>query len=192
MDGAAHAVDLEPLRRSRHDECKGRRPRRRGGGVAGRDTTDLALLPAAEAWHGTLIQQLLQFSAAEDVLDVSVESFAALDGGIHSWDEALKVLRALLDRTPALMYCVIDGLNDLEWGGGSGKCRQFLDVLLARQRKPGTVFNILLTTAGQSMVLPLKVALKDRHIATRGAKQVEKFGKRIELQDIEHGSTASR
>ncbi|KAI0116461.1 hypothetical protein GGR51DRAFT_501415 [Nemania sp. FL0031] len=129
----------------------------------------------------SFIHQLLQFSAAEDTLDVSAESFAFLDGGNGSWDAGLEVLQALLDRTPVLMYCVIDGLNDLEWGGGSPKCRQLLELLLARQRRAGTVFNILFTTAGQSLVLPSYVKLKDRHIATRGAREVSRFGRRIEL-----------
>ncbi|KAI3316662.1 hypothetical protein HD806DRAFT_517086 [Xylariaceae sp. AK1471] len=129
----------------------------------------------------SLILQLFQFSAAEDNLEVSRESLAALDGSYESWSASLEVFRALLERTPVLMYCVIDGLNDLEWGGGGKECRQVLDVLLARQRQAGTVFNILLTTAGQSLVLPSYVQLKDRHIATKGAKEVARFGRRIEL-----------
>ncbi|KAI1155265.1 hypothetical protein F4825DRAFT_68629 [Nemania diffusa] len=140
----------------------------------------------------SLIRQLLQFSAAEDVLDVSAESLTSLDGGNESWDAGLTALRALLDHTPVLMYCVIDGLNDLEWGGGSSRCGQVLEVLLARQRRAGTVFNILITTAGQSRVLPSYVELKDRHMATRGAREVARFGRRIELQDIEHGRTVPR
>jgi len=62
----------------------------------------------------SLIYQLLEFSGAEDELDVSKESLAALNGGKESWSASLEVLRSLLDRTPVLMYCVIDGLNDLE------------------------------------------------------------------------------
>jgi hypothetical protein len=130
------------------------------------------------------IYQLLEFSGAEDELGFSEESLAALNGGAESWGTSLEVLRSLLDRTPMLMYCVIDGLNDLEWGGGGEWCRQFLNVLLARQRRAGTVFNILLTTAGQSLVLPLCVQLKDRHIATKGAREVARVGRRIELQPV--------
>lgn len=127
----------------------------------------------------SLICQLLELSGAEDELDVSKESLAALNGGMESWSASLEVLRLLLDRTPVLMYYVIDGLNDLEWGSGGEWCRQFLNVLLARQRRAGTVFNILLTTAGQSRVLPLCMQLKDRHIATEGAREVVRVRRRI-------------
>lgn len=34
----------------------------------------------------------------------------------------------LLNRTPVLMYCVINGLNDLEWEGGGKEYEQFLCV----------------------------------------------------------------
>jgi len=47
------------------------------------------------------------------------------------------------------------------------------------------VFNILLTTAGQSRVLPLCVQLKDRHIATKGVREVARVGRRIELKPVE-------
>ncbi|KAI0537931.1 hypothetical protein GGR58DRAFT_469946 [Xylaria digitata] len=135
----------------------------------------------------SLIHQLLQFSAAEDSLDFSAETLAALDGKGESWGTSLEVLRALLDRTPVLMYCVIDGLNDLEWGDEGKGCRRLLDVLFTRQRQTGTVFNILITTTGQSLVLPSYIQFADRHIATKGAREVARYGRRIELQSIDHG-----
>ncbi|KAI1118225.1 hypothetical protein F5Y14DRAFT_463273 [Nemania sp. NC0429] len=129
----------------------------------------------------SLIHQLLQFNSAEEELDISAESLAALDGSIESWGVSLEVLRVLLDRTPDLMYCVIDGFNDLEWGSGEKECRQVLDILFGRQRQEGKVFNILLTTAGQSRILPSYVHFNDRHIATKGAREVARFGRRVEL-----------
>lgn len=129
----------------------------------------------------SLIHQLLQFNAEDETLPISAEKMAALDGSNDSWEASLEVLRVLLDHTPVLMYCVIDGLNDLEWGDGGRGCRQVLDVLFARQRKIGTVFNILLTTAGQSLILPSYVNFKDRHIATKEARELKRYGRRIEL-----------
>ncbi|KAI8665400.1 hypothetical protein NCS56_00975700 [Fusarium sp. Ph1] len=129
----------------------------------------------------SLIHQLLQFSQAEDQLDISGKSLAALNGSNESWPESLNVLRALLDCTPVRMYCVIHGLNDLEWGGGREPCQQLLDVLFTRQQREGTVFNILLTTEGQSRVLPMCIQLKDMLIATKRARHVRRFGTRVEL-----------
>ncbi|KAI1348457.1 hypothetical protein F5Y01DRAFT_306769 [Xylaria sp. FL0043] len=134
----------------------------------------------------SLIHQLLQFNATEDSLDISTETLTALDGSNRSWGASLEVLRALLDRTPVLMYCVIDGLNDLEWGDGAKGCRQVLDVLFARQAQAGTVFNVLLTTTGQSRVLLSYVKFKDRHIATKAAREVARYGRRIELRSTAH------
>ena len=129
----------------------------------------------------SLIHQLLQFGGAEDGLDISEQNLVALNGGKESWEPSLEVLQALLDCSQVLMFCVIDGLNDLEWGSGGVWCGQFLDILFARQEQEGKVFNILLTTAGQSRILPSNVELKDRHIATKGARQVARVGRRIEL-----------
>ncbi|KAK2741839.1 hypothetical protein FQN55_008126 [Onygenales sp. PD_40] len=136
----------------------------------------------------SLICQLLQFRGAEGEgeLDVSEASLASLtSGGMESWAASLTVLKALLDRTPVLMYCVIDGLNDLEWGGPGGEwCGQLVRVLLARQQLAGTVFHILFTTTGQSRVLPSCVQLKDRHLAVKRAREVARFGERVELGPV--------
>lgn len=130
----------------------------------------------------SLIGQLLQFGETEDELAIGEETLDALDGRRESWGPSLAVLQELLVHTPMLTFCVIDGLNELEWGGGATWSRQFLDVLIERQKQAGTVFNILLTTAGQSQVLPPHVQLKDRYISTKRAREVERTGRRIELR----------
>lgn len=122
----------------------------------------------------SLISQLLQFGDAEDELAISDESIAALDGRPESWGASLAVLRELLVHTPVLTFCVIDGLNELEWGSGATWSREFLNVLLERQKQADTVFNILLTTSGQSQVLAQHVQVKDRYISMKRAKEVEK------------------
>ncbi|KAI1174268.1 hypothetical protein F4777DRAFT_554453 [Nemania sp. FL0916] len=129
----------------------------------------------------SLIVQLLQFGKAEEHLEISARTLASLNGSNEAWDTSLEVFRLLLDHTPALMYCVIDGLNDLEWGGGGEQCQQVFNILLARQKQAGSVFNILITTAGQSFVLPSNIQLKDRHITTKGPREVARYGKKVEL-----------
>lgn len=130
----------------------------------------------------SLLRQLLQFRRADDAVRVSEESLGALDGGTGSWETGLEVLEALLGNAPALTYCVIDGLNDLEFGDGARWCRQLLEVLFARQRVAGATFNILLTTAGQSRLLASVIGLEDRYIAQRPARELERWGERIELE----------
>jgi hypothetical protein len=129
----------------------------------------------------SMISQLLQFGGPEDELDINEEALAALNGEEDSWDASLEVLRALLDRTPKLMFCVIDGLNELELRSGWEWSQQFLDVLIARQSRDDTVFNILLTTSGQSRILPLNVELEDRYHAAKGAREIARSGVRITL-----------
>lgn len=129
----------------------------------------------------SFIHQLLQFSAPEVELAVGKEELTALNGGTESWNVSLKVLGALLDHTPVLMFCVVDGLNDLTWGNGAQWCRQFLEVLFARQRRPETVFNILFTTAGQSQVLPSYVHITDRQMTTKKARELARSGRKVDL-----------
>ncbi|KAF2236171.1 hypothetical protein EV356DRAFT_443570 [Viridothelium virens] len=129
----------------------------------------------------SLIYQLLQFNSEEEELDLKEKDIAALDGTDISWDSSLQVLRALMDRAPALMFCVIDGLNDLAWMDDGDWCGQFLEVLFARQRKEGIVFNVLLTTTGQSRTLSSYVQSKDRCMGTKKATEVLRWGSKIGL-----------
>ena len=66
----------------------------------------------------SLLSQLLQFRQAEDTVNLTKENLEALNGETGSWEASLATLKALLDSTPVRSYCVIDGLNDLELGGG--------------------------------------------------------------------------
>lgn len=90
----------------------------------------------------SLIRQLLQFNVEENDLDLSPERFAKLDGTMDSWECSLDLLEDLLDRTRFLPYCVIHGLNKLDWSAGAVACEEFLDILLRRQQKAGSDFNI--------------------------------------------------
>ncbi|KAI1086588.1 hypothetical protein F5B19DRAFT_498199 [Rostrohypoxylon terebratum] len=130
----------------------------------------------------SLICQLLQFSRPSDTLRISKESLKALKQEEGSWDIALEVLEALLQQTPVLAYCVIDGLNDLELGDGGQWCIQFLRILFAHQKLPGITFNILLTTAGQSQILASGIKLEERHMAMKPARELVRRGRRIDLQ----------
>jgi hypothetical protein len=133
----------------------------------------------------SFIQQLLQFNGPDVELDFDKNQFSALNGTIQSWEPSLKVLRALLRYTPVLMFCVIDGLNDLEWGDGMSWCKQFLELLDERQRQAGSIFNVLFTTAGQSCLLPLHVEFKDRQMTTKKAREVQRSGRMISFHSAQ-------
>lgn len=129
----------------------------------------------------SLVSQLLDFYGADDNLDIREDELAALDGSVESWDISLNILKVLLGYTPVLMFCVIDGLNMLEWGSGSDWCEHFLNVLVDRQRRAGSVFNILLTTSGQSRILPCYVLTENRHLTRRGTRDLSRNGRRVDL-----------
>lgn len=65
----------------------------------------------------------------------------------------IHLLEDLLECTPLLPYCIIHGLNDLDWAAGAEACAEVLDVILRHRERADSVFNILLTTAGQSKTL---------------------------------------
>ncbi|KAI0850705.1 hypothetical protein F5Y00DRAFT_268133 [Daldinia vernicosa] len=130
----------------------------------------------------SLISQLLQFNQDKAILNTGEDTFSMLNGEKQSWDTSLKALEVLLSHTTVLKYCVIDGLNELELGDGSRWCQEFLNVLLGRQQAKETAFNILFTTAGQSRILASRVDVKDRHLATRPARELARWGRRIELE----------
>jgi hypothetical protein len=129
----------------------------------------------------SFIYQLLQFNREKD-LELDERELATLNGTVDSWDINLKVLRKLLNQTPLVLFCIIDGLNDLEYGNGGMWCRQLLQVLKERQQQVGIDFNILFTTTGQSQVLPQYVEFMDRAITTKRAREVVKSGKVISLR----------
>lgn len=127
----------------------------------------------------SLISQLLQFSIEETNLDPSPERLAKLDGSMESWDGSLDLLEDLLERTPLLSYCVIHGLNDLDWAAGVEACAEVLDVLLRHQERADSVFNILLTTAG--LTLARYIPAKQRLYASDEIRRVERRGERLDL-----------
>lgn len=116
----------------------------------------------------SFIRQLLQFGTIVDEIETNEDGFGALNGEVSSWGPSLRCLRRLLNKTPVVTFCVIESLNDLESNKGRVWCKQMLDVLEERQQQAGVAFNILYSTAGQSLVLPAYVSSRDRHM-TSGA-----------------------
>ena len=129
----------------------------------------------------SLIRQLLQFNTGNEKIDIGEEVKRKLDGRNESWPHSLEVLGKLLDQAPRLLYCVIHNLCYLEWSSGTRWCNNFLDILFERQSKKGITLNVLLTTSGQSKLLPRRIALVDRCVAVKPAREMARRGRHIEL-----------
>lgn len=129
----------------------------------------------------SLIIQLLQFNIEGEEIDLKEETFKNLNGDVDSWSESLEILSMLLFQTPFLSYCVIHGLNELEWSNGDEWCHDFLEVLFRRQEQENSVFNILLTTSGQSKVLPNHIGLEDCYVSNTSAREVARVARLIEF-----------
>lgn len=128
-----------------------------------------------------LIVQLLQFSIGEEFSDISNDDIEALDGISASWEAGLRVLQSLLNHTPPVILCVIDGLGDLAWGDGGEWCGQFLEILLARQRRNRMVFHILFTTTSHSQVIPEYISVDDRQISTQSTREILRHGRSLDV-----------
>lgn len=120
----------------------------------------------------SLVVQLLKFNVRDDMFKVSKEQMTKLDGSHGSWQHALLLLKDLLRTTPQLQRCVIDGLNDLCFSDGEKWCSELLETLFDHQRASEKNFKILLTTVGQSRVLPDFVGWEDQVEVEGGAREL--------------------
>jgi len=128
----------------------------------------------------SLIRQLLQFEGTcSGACAVDEKELMALNGDASTWDRCLKLLGGLLEAIPVVTFCVLDGINDFEWGDGAAWCAQLVDVLREQQAKQAQAdgaFHILFTTAGQSAVLARRIEAKNRYLTTKRATEVRRSG----------------
>ncbi|RYN35162.1 hypothetical protein AA0115_g2060 [Alternaria tenuissima] len=124
----------------------------------------------------SLIAQLLQFEFEGDAFEFVQSRVEKLDGSDESWATALDMLSALLQATPHLRTCVIDGLNDLTFAAGASWCNGFLQLLFRHQKSFAGRFRILLTTAGGSRVVQDHVSIADRVFTQTETREVIRNG----------------
>ena len=140
---------------------------------AGQDVEKVGLIGTVYS----LITQLFQFNFEDDEFEIPQAQIEALDGSDKSWPQALDILSALLKATPHLGICVVDGLNDLAFAGGTKWCSDFLQMLFEHQKLCRGSFKILLTTSGQSRVLQDYVDVADRMFTHTEAREVIRAGR---------------
>ena len=110
-----------------------------------------------------LIRQLIELFPITTIqipASLNRQSFKRLNGRSESLDEALEVLGQLIDHSPPVLLCIIDGLEKLD----DQETRRHLTMLLETLRgqrktrsadiaKSDRVLKILFTTAGRSRCL---------------------------------------
>ena len=140
---------------------------------SGRDVEKVGLIGTVYS----LITQLFQLNFEDDEFEIPQAQIEALNGSDESWPQALDILSAILKATPHLGICVVDGLNDLAFKGGTKWCSDFLQVLFEHQKLCRGSFKILLTTSGQSRVLQDYVDVADRMFTHTEAREVIRAGR---------------
>lgn len=127
-----------------------------------------------------LIIDLLQFNVEDDVFQVSEEVLEKLDGSDDSWEGGLLLLQDLLGTTPQVQRCVVDSLNELCSSSGAEWCDAFLQLLFEHQKTSTFGFKILLTTSGQSRVLPRYVDGRNKVSVAGGTRLSVRNGEWVE------------
>ena len=129
----------------------------------------------------SLVAQLLQFNVKDDNFQVSEERFAQLNGSRASWPGALLLFKELLRTTPHVTRCVIDGLNGLSSSDGADWCGDLLQTLMEHRKSFAKDFKILLTTTGQSRVLPDYICREDTVVTQEVAREVIRGGRWLNM-----------
>ena len=88
------------------------------------------------------------------------QSFERLDGYSETMDDALDVLGQLLDQSPPVLLCIVDGLQILDDQETGQHLTLLLETLRGQRRtesaeaaNPEHMFKVLFTTAGRSRCL---------------------------------------
>ncbi|KAF2101243.1 hypothetical protein NA57DRAFT_34709 [Rhizodiscina lignyota] len=134
----------------------------------------------------SLIIQLLDFKDMDGDVDLSLERLEQLDGTTKSCNAALELLEDLLAHTQHIPYCIIDNLAELDYGRDTRICSNLLDILLSRQRDDKPVFNLLLTTNGQSETLCDKIPIESTIFLKYNSRRVKHAGQLLELRIPQH------
>ena len=106
----------------------------------------------------SLIRQTINLlpNRFETNVKFSKSGFAKLDGGLETWQDAIKILEKLMKLAPQGMVAVIDGLEQLDQTDYHDCVEEVLAVLLkysSPEFSDERTFKILLTTVGPCSII---------------------------------------
>jgi hypothetical protein len=124
----------------------------------------------------SLIRQLIERLPAqlECESDFGGERFSRLDGTLKTWNDAVEALNDLLQFTPTILYCIIDGFQWLDDPSTDKFLKELVKVFRGAALPSSNCFKVLITTTGRSRSLlgelsPTELILADRDGAKDGA-----------------------
>ncbi|KAL9594655.1 MAG: hypothetical protein Q9219_006916 [cf. Caloplaca sp. 3 TL-2023] len=134
-------------------------PRRRTPLAEGMTPEMAALISLIYALIRQLVD-LLPYATTNRRDQLSRESFERLNGSCESVDDALKVLGQLLDQSPPISLCIIDGLELLDDRSTQRHLALLLNILRGNKKierakvaEPAPMLKVLFTTSGRSRCL---------------------------------------
>jgi hypothetical protein len=106
----------------------------------------------------SLVRQLVELipPVIDGNHDFSAERFGGLDGTLNTLEEAIFVLNDLLDLSPPNLFCVIDGLQQLDDQSTDYHLKSMINTLRSKTKPDDQTSNrikLLFTTAGASRAL---------------------------------------
>ncbi|KAE9375263.1 hypothetical protein N431DRAFT_453923 [Stipitochalara longipes BDJ] len=141
----------------------------------------------------SLIRQLILLLEpdVDASIDFSAERLSLLESPLGNWREVISFLNDLLTLSPGILLCVIDGIDDLDYGRGKSLCADILALMRRREAasaRSGLILKTLFTTTGYAKTLDDGLGLDEvvidtesRHLSrgSMGPGQKSIFDERI-------------
>lgn len=106
----------------------------------------------------SLIRQLILLLEpdVDASIDLSAERFSLLQSPLSNWKEVTSFLNDLLTLSPGILLCVIDGIDDLDYGRGQLLCADILALMRRREaasERSRLILKVLFTTTSYAKTL---------------------------------------
>jgi hypothetical protein len=106
----------------------------------------------------SLIRQLILLLEPDidSSIDFSAERLSLLESPLGNWKEVISFLNDLLALSPGILLCIIDGIDDLDYGRGQSLCADILAMMRRREavsERSGLILKTLFTTTSYAKAL---------------------------------------